>query len=92
MILGFGLNGILTAMPPTLRHEYLAKENSFTSMAMLLGLSANLAGKYSILLQLTNIEMKYILKGLAILELGRSLVFILGRCCLRVLQNWKFRD
>jgi hypothetical protein len=44
MVLGFGLNGILTSMPPTLRHEYLAKENSFTSMAMLLGLSANLAG------------------------------------------------
>ncbi|CAG7822626.1 unnamed protein product [Allacma fusca] len=44
MVLGFGLNGILSSMPPTLRHEYLAKENSFTTMSMLLGLSANLAG------------------------------------------------
>jgi len=44
MILGFGLNGILSSMPPTLRHEHLAKENSYTSMAMLLGLSANLVG------------------------------------------------
>lgn len=44
MILGFGLNGILSSMPPTLRHEYLAQENSFTTMAMLLGLCANLAG------------------------------------------------
>lgn len=45
MILGFGLNGILSSMPPTLRHEYLAQENSFTTMSMLLGLCANLAGE-----------------------------------------------
>lgn len=48
MILGFGLNGILSSMPPTLRHEYLAQENSFTTMAMLLGLCANLAGSFLI--------------------------------------------
>jgi len=46
VVFGFGLSGILKNMPPTLRHDYLAKENSFTTMAMLLGLSANLAGRY----------------------------------------------
>lgn len=49
MILGFGLNGILSSMPPTLRHEYLAQENSYTTMSMLLGLCANAAGKLKLL-------------------------------------------
>lgn len=44
MILGFGLNGDLTSMPATLQHDYLSKENSFMSMAMLLGLGVNKAG------------------------------------------------
>jgi len=44
MVLGFGLNRILSSMPPTLRHDYLSKENSFTTMSMLLGLAANLSG------------------------------------------------
>lgn len=46
MILGFGLNGILTSMPSTLQHDYLSKENSFMSMAMLLGLGVNNAGMF----------------------------------------------
>ncbi len=48
MVLGFGLNGILSSMPPTLRHEHLSKESSFTTMSMLLGLSANLAGRITL--------------------------------------------
>lgn len=44
LIFGFGLNGILKHMPATLRHDHLAKENSFTTMAMLIGLASNLIG------------------------------------------------